>query len=194
MERLAAKTVLILEDEPLIALDLEFVAHEAGFGTTVEFTTLSAAENWLEDHTPDLGILDIQFSDGDALNIGRVLEKRNIPFLIYSALSKSLEAPDKVLDAGKWLPKPCPPELLISTIHQTMHVVPAPHRRRSCRICDCLIRLSGHFWNMASWSICLWVDASQLRPASSICSDRRSMSHSKMRLHANLDLWPQLSH
>ena len=66
MERLAAKTVLILEDEPLIALDLEFVVLEAGFGATVEFTTLSAAENWLEDHTPDLGILDIQFSDGDA--------------------------------------------------------------------------------------------------------------------------------
>jgi DNA-binding response OmpR family regulator len=124
MERLATKTVLILEDEPLIALDLEFIAHEAGFGMTVEFATLAAAESWLENHTPDLGILDIQFSDGDALGIGRVLKGRKIPFLIYSAIPKSLEEPNELLDSGKWLPKPCPPELLISAIHQTMHVIP----------------------------------------------------------------------
>lgn len=124
MERLATKTVLILEDEPFIALDLEFVVHEAGFGRIVEFATLSAAENWLENHTPDLGILDVQFRGGNALAIGRVLKDRNVPYLVYSAIPKSLEEPDDVLDGGKWLPKPCPPELLISAIHQTMRVVP----------------------------------------------------------------------
>ncbi len=51
-------TVLLLEDEPLIAMDLEYGLREVGFDVAI-VATCSEAIDWLEVCRPDVVIVDI---------------------------------------------------------------------------------------------------------------------------------------
>jgi DNA-binding response OmpR family regulator len=101
-------SVLIVEDEPLLALDLRqsFEAVGAYVFTATQFAqALTLAEH------PDLAlaVLDYRIADETSMTVGRRLEARGIPFLFYSAYDDMLEHwPDAVL-----LNKPTPSPILI---------------------------------------------------------------------------------
>jgi DNA-binding response OmpR family regulator len=98
--------ILILEDEALIALDLEDQIKSAGFQVAGVFSSCSAALNWLETGSPDFAILDVELRDGTCATVAYVLHSRNIPFVIYTgniALDAQL---DPIFQQGHWLPKP----------------------------------------------------------------------------------------
>ena len=74
-------TVLIVEDEPLIALDIEQTLMNAGHICEIH-TSNGDALRLLEHNTPASAILDIALKDGSSEQIARSLVCRNIPFLI----------------------------------------------------------------------------------------------------------------
>src|SRR5918997_2501112 len=76
--------VLILEDEALIALDLQDELRDAGYEVEGPFTTCATALSWLETATPDTAILDAALKDGPCREIALELTRRDVPFLIYS--------------------------------------------------------------------------------------------------------------
>jgi len=104
--------VLILEDEAIIALNLQDELQDAGFGIGGPFTSCADALSWLDAHTPDAAILDTVLQDGPCVRIALELVRRAVPFLIYSGHRE-----DRELLADfphvTWIEKPVPPATLV---------------------------------------------------------------------------------
>jgi DNA-binding response OmpR family regulator len=119
LEHLSAHTVLLLEDEPFIALDIEEVLTKAGFEVVQTISSCCDAEAWLEEHTPDLAVIDPQLRDGFCSNVAQILVERKIPFVVHSGEPVDSEVGALFL-SGEWLSKPCQPSALLSAIRNSM--------------------------------------------------------------------------
>lgn len=106
--------ILLLEDEALIALDIESSLREEGLSVT-SLNSCAAALEWLQTATPDLAILDIGLTDGPCHDVAEVLVEQNVPFIVHSGDSKS-EYEDTPFSKGIWLNKPSRPEVLIDLV------------------------------------------------------------------------------
>ncbi|WP_189524501.1 MULTISPECIES: response regulator [unclassified Mesorhizobium] len=76
-------TILVLEDEPLIALDVEATLVEAGFNVAVT-ASCAEAESILEDVSPDAAVLDLYLKDGPCIAVAKKLVGRGIPFVVHT--------------------------------------------------------------------------------------------------------------
>jgi len=111
MSKLHGWEVLIVEDEPLIALEIAQAFHDVGARVTTT-TTLKQAVTLVEHDGLAAAILDHALGDGDSTTLCERLKERNIPFVIYSGL-------DKVSGAcaeGVLLGKPASADVLIATV------------------------------------------------------------------------------
>jgi DNA-binding response OmpR family regulator len=80
---LADKHILIVEDDAVIALDLQTHLAEAA-ATAVHATTSEEAINLLESSSFDAAILDVHLRDGNSYSIADALRRQNTPFLFLS--------------------------------------------------------------------------------------------------------------
>ena len=120
----AREIVLILEDQPLIAMDIEMTVR--GLGLSVCFTSCEQAASWLEDHVPSLAILDVQLKDGPCTDIARSLRDRKIPFIVYSGFHTN--DVDAIFMCGEWIDKPCDPKLLLHAANNALSSEPEQRR------------------------------------------------------------------
>lgn len=97
--------LLFLEDEPIIALDMEQVLSRAGFDVNW-FTTCQSAEYWLDVNSPDIALLDIKLGDGTCQPIAQSLVDRDVPFVIHSGYPGNADFVHEVFRAGHWVSKP----------------------------------------------------------------------------------------
>ena len=104
-------SILVVEDEPLIAMDVVQGLEAAGASVS-KASTLSEALCKVE--CPDLSaaVLDHGLNDGDASQICERLAKRNIPFVIYSGYDY-VEGP---CSEGEHVRKPMRPEVLVAAV------------------------------------------------------------------------------
>lgn len=116
MDISASKSILVLEDEPLIAMDHEHYAEQAGFTQIMVIASRLAAEEWLQSHTPSVALLDVQLKDGPCSSVATILSHRGVPFVVCSGSAK--EDADPSFHDGMWLPKPCIPDDLITALTQ----------------------------------------------------------------------------
>jgi len=109
--------VLVVEDEALIALDLEWQLGDSGFEAT-SFRTSAEARQWLVHNKPAFAIIDVQLKDGPCIELVEALVTLEIPFVVSSAL------PDEHLPAqfrqGILVPKPCEPAQLSAAFRRCM--------------------------------------------------------------------------
>ncbi|AKI02520.1 Response regulator receiver domain protein [Hoeflea sp. IMCC20628] len=108
-------SILVLEDQPLIALDLEELLSGAGFDNLTLLSSCAEAESWLKSNRPDAAILDINLRDGECTEVAHILAARSIPFIIHSGNLKA-EA-DSVFLRGTWIAKPAQPHALLTALH-----------------------------------------------------------------------------
>jgi DNA-binding response OmpR family regulator len=106
--------ILLLEDEPFIAIDVEDLLHRAGWADVATFSSCNDANEWLKANTPVLAIVDPQLRDGYCTDIAHTLSDRSVPFILYSGNSFA----DLHVDfkAGMLLLKPAEPEKLSAAI------------------------------------------------------------------------------
>lgn len=76
--------VLHVEDEVLIALDVESILVEAGVKRVTRVGTCSDALLAIECRRPDAVILDLEVHDGSTAGVAELLRSRSIPFIVYS--------------------------------------------------------------------------------------------------------------
>lgn len=79
---LAGMRVLVMEDEHLIAMDVELLCREHGAAEVVLVYALEDAAAMLAAETgPDAGILDVSLAGEATFDVARELRARNIPFI-----------------------------------------------------------------------------------------------------------------
>jgi DNA-binding response OmpR family regulator len=109
---LAGCSILVCEDEPLIALDIANAFSNAG-ARVVTASSLAQAFTAIEDDPPSAVILDHALSDGESSQFRECLKQRNIPFVLYSGYpGEHGAATDKAVSVSK----PASPRLLITTV------------------------------------------------------------------------------
>lgn len=108
---LAGRSVLVVEDDPIIAMDILQALEGAGASVS-QARSLCDALSKVE--APDLSaaVLDHGLNDGDASQICERLDKRNIPFVIYSGYDY-VEGP---CSEGEHVRKPVRPEVLVAAV------------------------------------------------------------------------------
>jgi DNA-binding response OmpR family regulator len=111
--------VLVLEDEALIALNVQDELQDAGYEVAGPFSTCSAALEWLQTTTPDMAILDTTLKDGPCREIALELSRREVPFLIYSGYQEDRQLLSE-FDHITWIEKPVPSEVLVQACQQLL--------------------------------------------------------------------------
>jgi DNA-binding response OmpR family regulator len=111
--------VLLLEDEALIALNLQDELQDAGYEVAGPFTTCSAALEWLRIQTPDAAILDAVLKDGSCREIALELSRREVPLLIYSGYHEDRNFLAEFHHLT-WIEKPVPSAVLVEACQQLL--------------------------------------------------------------------------
>ena len=112
--------ILVVENEPLIAMDLEGMLHAAGFPAVDHVASVSEALDWLERGAPHLLILDLVMRDGSTGPVARRLRAAGKPFVVYSGHSRREAAHETTFGDAVWLSKPCRPSDLESAITEAL--------------------------------------------------------------------------
>jgi DNA-binding response OmpR family regulator len=108
---LHGRSILIVEDEPLIALDIAQAFEDAGAAIVVT-STLHHALVLVEHDGLSAAVLDHALHDGDSSPLCQRLDERGLPFVIYSGLGKLNGACAK----GVQVAKPEDPTALVAII------------------------------------------------------------------------------
>ena len=119
---LAGKRILIVEDEPLIALDLEstVIDHE---GIVVgPIRSIAQATLIAKTEAIDGAILDLRLGGELALSVAECLCARKIPFVIHSGQADTTLP--RNWPAVPMISKPAPPEKVIALLFTIMQSRP----------------------------------------------------------------------
>ena len=81
-------SVLLIEDETLISLDLCDTLVQAGYAVIGPATTVAGAMFLLRQQTPHLAIVDVLLRDGPCSEIADQLRARHVPFVVYSGYGR----------------------------------------------------------------------------------------------------------
>jgi CheY-like chemotaxis protein len=102
--------VLIVEDDPIIALDFEDTI--AGFGVQTVRTAgnVAMALQLIEQRTPEFALLDVGLARGHSFAVAERLAALNIPFAFVTGYGAD-RVPAPFADRPR-LPKPCTMEAL----------------------------------------------------------------------------------
>jgi DNA-binding response OmpR family regulator len=101
---LAGKRVLVVEDEPLIAMDYASHLTEAGAQVIGTFASVRDAMRFLRSSasasTLDAAVVDFVLADRNSEPLQVALKQRDIPFVVVSAFPRPLvrtEASERIL-------------------------------------------------------------------------------------------------
>ena len=97
--------VLLVEDEALVAMNLQDDLKEAGYAVVGPFDTCAAALAWLENQTPDLAVLDTVLKDGTCRALAAELARRGVGFVLWSGHLQDKQTLKEFTDAV-WVEKP----------------------------------------------------------------------------------------
>ena len=108
---LEGRSILIVEDNALIVMDLTMALEDAGAALTTT-NTLKHALLLVEHDGLSAAILDHSLGDGDSSLLCKRLTERAIPYMIYSGYPKREDAPDDLV----YLSKPASHEKILAAM------------------------------------------------------------------------------
>jgi CheY-like chemotaxis protein len=108
---LAGRSILVVEDNPIIAMDVVQGLQDAGASVS-EARSLSDALYKVEAPNLCAAVLDHGLNNGDASQICERLDQRNIPFVVYSGY----DYVDGPCSEGEHVRKPVPPHVLVDAV------------------------------------------------------------------------------
>lgn len=111
--------VLIVDDAPFVAFDLEDTVFEAGFIALRPCGSVSGALALLDRRLPDCAILDIHLADGEVFPVADRLRDAGIPVIFHSGASDISDVRARYPYAHFCF-KPCPPKQLSETLRRAI--------------------------------------------------------------------------
>jgi DNA-binding response OmpR family regulator len=97
-------SVLLVEDEPMIALMVADIVEAQGLGVAGVFRANAEALCFLHHCRPDAAIVDYSLADGRAGPLARKLKEQGTPFCVISGYHRSVAGP--LFDGVVWIDKP----------------------------------------------------------------------------------------
>ncbi len=114
---LTSVSILIVEDEVLIALDLSHTFRAAGAEIVGPAGTADDALTLLSERQIDAAVVDVNLGEGDSLPIVHALARTGIPFLYYTGH----EAPASLgWPRAKVIKKPALPSALVAAVSELL--------------------------------------------------------------------------
>jgi len=107
--------ILIVEDEPFIALELKAAVEDAGGKVVGPVGSVQAALELLDTDSVAAAILDVQLSDGNVTPVAAALVARQIPMVFQSSVSLPPDLRRQCPDIAHFR-KPASAKLLIEKI------------------------------------------------------------------------------
>ena len=111
--RLAGQLILLVEDEPLVALDVEKALRAAG-ARVVSAGHVESGLYATEHPALSAAVVDLHLGDGNGTAICRRLRHLRVPFVVHTGYPPALiasEWPDVPI-----ISKPAPPEQIITAL------------------------------------------------------------------------------
>ncbi len=110
--------ILIVEDEYIIANDLELILHEAGYPVLGVADSVAEALMLIEQQQPDMVLLDIYLKGKETgIDLAKQLEDKGIPFIYISANdNKSVLEAVKATQPSGYIVKPFREKDLLTTL------------------------------------------------------------------------------
>jgi DNA-binding response OmpR family regulator len=114
------KTVLLVEDEFLIAMDLKLLLERRGWSVLGPAATVEEALGLLDDELPAVAILDVTVRDGAVTLVAEALRARNVPFVVASAYSRPELIGGDILAGAPNVGKPTEERRLITVLEHAV--------------------------------------------------------------------------
>lgn len=117
---MARPTVLVVEDEFIVAFDLAETVRDEGFRLAGPYARRQEALRMLEHDHPDAAILDVHLADGDVFPLADLLTERGIPIVFHSGH----EPPETLLARypnALACTKPCTPCELLNNLREAVN-------------------------------------------------------------------------
>lgn len=108
-------TVLVVEDEFIIALDLSETVRDLGFKVEGPYADKENAFIAIDRHMPDCAILDVKTADGEVFPLADALADAGVPIIFHSGHIAPTDIAERYPQAQACA-KPCPPDRLITMI------------------------------------------------------------------------------
>ena len=86
---LSGKRILVVEDERLLALDVQDILENWGCTVLGPVATASAALRLIADDTPDAAVLDVNLIGGSSERVAAALRGCGSPFVVLTAFQRS---------------------------------------------------------------------------------------------------------
>ena len=112
-------TVLVVEDEFIIALDLSETVKDLGYALEGPFADKANAFLAIESDMPDAAILDVYTNDGEVFPLADKLVEAGVPIIFHSGHVTPQEVKARYPDAWACA-KPCPPDKLIDVLQEAV--------------------------------------------------------------------------
>ena len=112
-DRLKGRTLLVVEDEFLILLDLQYLLENEGASVVTATTVAEGLEAAAGDYAA--AVLDVRLPDGEVFPVAERLAARNVPLVFHSGHARIEEIEEQFPDAVM-LSKPAPERTLIETL------------------------------------------------------------------------------
>ncbi len=106
--------ILIIEDEPMIALDLQNLLEDAGFDVVGVAGKLDKAMTMIECTPCDAAIVDANLCGVSSSPAAAALAERGVPFIVLSGYSSKQQA--AAFPKAMFIQKPCKPVQLINAL------------------------------------------------------------------------------
>jgi len=119
-------TIMVLEDEALIALDIEMTLEAEKLGRVTCCSDVDCAMQLIDDDKPDVGVLDFNLGNGDnSLGVAQRLLALGTPFIFLTGYTgKTLGLPDDLQDVPR-LSKPFQERDLVAAVKAIMDDLPS---------------------------------------------------------------------
>ena len=125
-----AMEVLIVEDEMLLAMDIEAMVEDSGHHVLGEAASLREVEAFPDDIDPQLVLVDLHLADGSSgLDVSRLIQKRWPNALIIFVTANVSKIPDDFSGAHGVIAKPFSHSGLVNAIKYLADGVFAPPPR-----------------------------------------------------------------
>jgi DNA-binding response OmpR family regulator len=108
-------TVLIVEDDSIIALELQFILADAGAEVVGPACSVDEALDLVEDGRPSAAVLDVRLAGEDISPVASALHRRHIPFVFYSGQVET-DATMRGWPGASYVAKPAPSRVLVAAI------------------------------------------------------------------------------